>query len=301
MLLHDSPASTWYSQVPTILEKAEESLFIDRTFLSAHRSFTKSLAPTSWSNARHSHRFTHFYLTSSGRELWCSWKMPWWPLVSIFHPLLWLVFLSWKSVSRRSLLTSSRQHIEDATITSCKLFGGRSRVLVLHNVICHRTRFIKKMAAISFCPLSFVKTAWLDVQQEAPQIPHVDDLVLYFNSTWMNGQFKHHQWNYFNFKGPRTNNHVEGWHSRLKKVVSIYKPHSNIYEIIDVFKRKEANTKMKMQMLEAGAQQAPRWRRVRQKERRIQNLFARFSSGAMSLNDYLEAMKYNTGLWLDFI
>ena len=55
-------------------------------------------------------------------------------------------------------------------------------------------------------------------------------------------------------------------------------------------------SKMKMQMLEAGAQQAPRQRRVRQKERRIQNLFARFNSGAMSLNDYLETMKYNTGL-----
>ena len=53
----------------------------------------------------------------------------------------------------------------------------------------------------------------------------------------------------------------------------------------------EASTKMKMQMVEAGAQQAPRRRRVRQKEKRIQNLFARFKSGAMSLNDYLEAMK----------
>ena len=77
-------------------------------------------------------------------------------------------------------------------------------------------------------------------------------------------QFKCHQWN---FEGPRTNNHVEGWHSRLKKVVG--KPHPNIYEIIDVFKREEVSTKVKMYMLEAGAQ---------------------------SLNDYLEAMKYNTGL-----
>ena len=36
------------------------------------------------------------------------------------------------------------------------------------------------------------------------------------------------------------------------------KPHPNIYEIIDVFKREEVNTKMKMQMLEAGTQKAPR-------------------------------------------
>ena len=81
----------------------------------------------------------------------------------------------------------------------------------------------------------------------------------------MNRQFKCHQGNYFNFEGPPTNNHVEGWHSRLKKVVG--KPHPNIYEIIDVFKREEGSTMMKMQMLEAGAQQAPRQRRVRQKER----------------------------------
>ena len=51
----------------------------------------------------------------------------------------------------------------------------------------------------------------------------------------------------------------------LKKVVG--KPHPNIHEIIDVFKREEAlSTKMKIQMLEAGPQQAPRRRRVRQKE-----------------------------------
>ena len=37
--------------------------------------------------------------------------------------------------------------------------------------------FIKRMAAISFCPLRFVRITWLAVQQEAPRIPHVDELV----------------------------------------------------------------------------------------------------------------------------
>ena len=32
------------------------------------------------------------------------------------------------------------------------------------------------------------------------QIPHVNELVSYFDSTWTNGQFKRHQWNYFNFE-----------------------------------------------------------------------------------------------------
>ena len=52
----------------------------------------------------------------------------------------------------------------------------------------------------------------------------------------------------------RGSTHLEGWHSRLKKVVG--KSHPNIYELVDVFKREETSTKMKM--LEAGAQQAPR-------------------------------------------
>ena len=56
-------------------------------------------------------------------------------------------------------------------------------------------------------------------------------------------KFKHHDWNYFNFKGPRTNNYVEGRHSRLNKVVG--KPHPNIYEIIDIF--------TKMKIVDAGS------------------------------------------------
>ena len=66
----------------------------------------------------------------------------------------------------------------------------------------------------------------------------------------MNGQFKRHQLRGYAptavLKGG-----IQGW------------PHPNIYEISDVFRKEEASTKMKMLMLEAGAQQAPRRWRVR--------------------------------------
>ena len=45
--------------------------------------------------------------------------------------------------------------------------------------------FVQKVAAISICPSAFVHTAWLGVQQEAPQIARVDKLVDYFTSTWV--------------------------------------------------------------------------------------------------------------------
>ena len=103
-------------------------------------------------------------------------------------------------------------------INACKLSGGRSILSVLHSVICRQSQLLStslKNDCNQFLPTPLDRTTWLAVQQEAPQIPHMDELVSYFDSTWMHRQFKHHQWNYFNFKGPRTNNHVEGWHSRL--------------------------------------------------------------------------------------
>ena len=82
-------------------------------------------------------------------------------------------------------------------------------------------------------------------------MPHVDSLVEYFDSTWVNGQFQFQQWNYFDFDGPRTNKHVEGCYSRLKKVAG--KPHPNIFELIEVIKK--GATRMKMQQFECGAQE----------------------------------------------
>ena len=154
--------------------------------------------------------------------------------------------------------------------------------------------FVNKMAAVAFCPPQFVRTAWLGVKQEAPQVSRVDELLSYFEQTWMIGQFHPRQWNYFDFEGPRTNNHVEGWHSRLKKVVG--KAHPNVYEIIEVFQNEEATVRMKLLNFETGAAQAPRRRKVRDMERRLRVLFARFKDGNVSIDDHLESVKHHTGL-----
>ena len=60
--------------------------------------------------------------------------------------------------------------------------------------------------------------------------------------TWVNGQYRISQCNYYDCHGPRTNNHVEGWNSRLKKIV--WKFHPNIFEIIDVMRKEQATMEM---------------------------------------------------------
>ena len=148
------------------------------------------------------------------------------------------------------------------------------------------------MAAVAFCPPQFVRMAWLAVQQKVPNISNADQLVSYFDQTWMNGQFNYRQWNYFDYTGPRTNNNVEGWHSRLSKVVG--KAHPNVYELVDVINREEATSKLKLQQYESGAVLPARRRKVRERERRLTTLFDRFNNGELSLDDFLKAVKHQT-------
>ena len=119
----------------------------------------------------------------------------------------------------------------------------------------------------------------------------MDELVSYFDSTWMNGAVQASPMELLQLQRATYQQQCSRVAFKAKKS-----------EIIGVFKREEVSTKVKMQVMEAGAQQAPRRRWVKQKERQIQNLLARFNSEAMSynMNDYLEAIKYNTGL-RDFI
>ena len=137
------------------------------------------------------------------------------------------------------------------------------------------------MAALAFCPSNFVRPAWLAIQQSAlTAIPRVDELIEYFTDTWLNGNFPQSQWNYFNQHLPRTNNHVEGWHSRIKKIIST--PHPNIYSWVEFIQREEAVTKAKIQTLRLGATTRPQRHHVKEKEKRIQALFDRFNGGALS-------------------
>ena len=52
---------------------------------------------------------------------------------------------------------------------------------------------------------------------------------------------------------------------------------------------------MKMQQFETGTTQMPRRRKVRDRGKRLQNIFDRFRTGSMTLDEYLEAIKHHTG------
>ena len=78
--------------------------------------------------------------------------------------------------------------------------------------------FIQKTTALAFVPLSFIRIVWDAIKADAPPLPEADDFVKYVESTWLNGNFLPRTWNYYCHDGPRTNNNLEGWHNRLKRI-----------------------------------------------------------------------------------
>jgi len=95
----------------------------------------------------------------------------------------------------------------------------------------------------------------------------VDDLVQYFDRTWMNENYKLSQRKYRDNGGPRTNNCVEGWRARLKKVVG--KAHPNLFEITEIMKKEQASPEIKLQRLEMGGRAPPLKKRCMEKDKQI--------------------------------
>ena len=62
---------------------------------------------------------------------------------------------------------------------------------------------------------------------EAPPLPRVEEFITYYEETWLVGNYRLPLWNVFQSSSVRTNNHIEGWHYRLKKVVR--KAHPNVF------------------------------------------------------------------------
>ena len=66
-------------------------------------------------------------------------------------------------------------------------------------------------------------------------------------------------WNVHKATGPRTNNHLEGWHNRLNKIVG--KPHPNLFELLLTFQQEEASTQITIMQLATGGRSCPRKKR----------------------------------------
>ncbi|CAN7998426.1 unnamed protein product [Ixodes hexagonus] len=74
------------------------------------------------------------------------------------------------------------------------------------------TMFVRQTISLAFVPLAFVRIAWRGLKATAPAALGVPQLILYFEDTWLLGNYDIQQWNHHQNSGARTNNLKEAWH-----------------------------------------------------------------------------------------
>ena len=89
-------------------------------------------------------------------------------------------------------------------------------------------------------------------------------------------------------EGPRTNNHLEGWHNRLKRISR--KAHPNLFELVEILKKEQATTEVTIEQLVGGGRIRAKRRKVVQHEETIKRLNDEFTSGSRSLDSFLTSL-----------
>ncbi len=152
---------------------------------------------------------------------------------------------------------------------------------------------VRRAAALPLIPTHMVDEVWTEVLGQVDQ----NDVALmrfcdYVTKTWVDNLtalFPIEIWNQSdNVGGVRTNNHLEGWHSRLNKELG--RPHPNVYALIEILKAEQQRVEHRLRLLRFGdvrPQQRPKYRKVTEKLLRLQR---RLRAEQITIHEYAGAV-----------
>ena len=132
------------------------------------------------------------------------------------------------------------------------------------------------------------------IKANLPHVPGMEEFQTYFESTWIRGCYPAAVWNVLDSGDCRTNNHIEGWHSKLKKVVG--KAHPNVFKLVRTFKQEQACVDVKLAQAAAGARAPAQSRWTVEKNRRIRELKTQFAANTLCLDAYIRGLAGLTNL-----
>jgi hypothetical protein len=114
------------------------------------------------------------------------------------------------------------------------------------------------------------------------------ELFSYFSTTWLTS-FPPPMWNVFS-ESIRTNNMVEGWHSKMTKKIG--RSHPNIFQWLKCIQDEQANTELTCRHAELGAALATRRRKYRLFDDCIERVQDLFVQGDVTVFQYLERIRH---------
>ncbi|CAF1097435.1 unnamed protein product [Brachionus calyciflorus] len=112
-----------------------------------------------------------------------------------------------------------------------------------------------------------------------------DKMINYFDNTWMMGRYPRALWNHSNTIGPRTNNNVEGFHSKFNR--SIGSSHPHIFKLIKLFQDYESLFSIKFERIQSGLELVIRKKKFVERDKKIFDLVNQLQSNLMSLEIFI--------------
>ncbi|KAK3093890.1 hypothetical protein FSP39_021504 [Pinctada imbricata] len=147
---------------------------------------------------------------------------------------------------------------------------------------------VRRAAALPLVPLDRIEDVWEFALQELWDtdfpVARTEPFVDYVTEQWVDRDRL--VWNHFNSDGPRTTNHLEGWHSKIKKQVQI--AHPNMYQIIRHLKQIQASNEISIVQIRAGGLPKPKKRKYRNIDSRIRNLQRRLQASEIDVFEYVD-------------
>ncbi len=138
---------------------------------------------------------------------------------------------------------------------------------------------VRRASVLPLVPENGVEDVWfqaLDAIGNEDLPMDVTPFTDYVTEQWVDKDDKG-VWNHYATEGARTTNHLEGWHSKLKK--DVRHAHPNIFSIIQTIQQIEAAGYIRILQYEAGGTRPVKRRRYRQIERRLRTLKLRLENG----------------------
>lgn len=155
---------------------------------------------------------------------------------------------------------------------------------------------VRRVAALALIKLEDVNEAFEDIVNEAPEDSLLDKFMEYFFNNFFksDARFKRETWNHFSNDGPRTNNHVEGWHHAFNQRIG--RNHANIWFFFEKVIQQHEVFENNLLMARHGNSINPRNRKFIMRDRRIEIQKVKYEQGLLTRLQYLDSVRYNFAL-----
>ena len=118
----------------------------------------------------------------------------------------------------------------------------------------------------------------------------IEEFVTYFVDTWFEGPLSVGFWNVSNTIGPRTNNHVEGFHHKLNNWIN--RSHPDVYQLINIFKLIETGVSVDYTARLIGFSEPKRKAIDLEKDRRYENIKEHLKNNVIDIRQFLRSCSY---------